>query len=99
MFSRRVDLPIPVFPMTYMWRTRSRALMPKGMRFPRLSVAAKYVTLSGLSMKTIIAYAFQKYARRVYGYSRAREVRGRTRPFLGERLFLLCASTSDALLL
>src|SRR3989344_7135257 len=45
-FSRRVDLPIPVFPMTYMWRGRSLFFMPKGVRRLRESVWAKYVTLS-----------------------------------------------------
>src|ERR1700685_2047320 len=57
MFSSSVDLPMPVLPMTYMWRARSRRLMPKGVSCPREFVCAKYVILSGSSC--IFKYSIQ----------------------------------------
>src|SRR3989344_401016 len=47
MFSSMVDLPIPVFPITYMCLERPLALIPNLCRLPRKSDSAKYVTCSG----------------------------------------------------
>ena len=46
--SSRVDLPVPVFPMTYMCESRSDCLMPKTRRSLRAFVRAKYVMRLGL---------------------------------------------------
>src|SRR3989338_4194400 len=62
MFSSKVDLPIPVFPITYMWRGRSPRLIPKRVFLLRKSASAKYVISSLFTMRKIyvLKYNWQR---------------------------------------
>ena len=50
-FSKSVDFPMPVLPMTYMCLVRSFALIPNGTCWPRASVLAKNVICSGSNIR------------------------------------------------